>query len=136
MSGLEKSHSSTLSQAEWLLATARDWQLKVDLGRQLKFPQNIAVTLWPDMVLVSETTRQVVLLELTVPWKDRMEEQGVEDCRPDDCTAEKSSKTSLMRRKKCQDGSGSSREIRGPIKLYLNTSLITLAGLPGQGCLM
>ncbi|XP_063050108.1 uncharacterized protein LOC134444859 [Engraulis encrasicolus] len=58
-----------------LLATARDWQLKVDLGRQLKFPENIAVTtLRPDMVLVSETTRQVVLLELTVPWEDRMEE--------------------------------------------------------------
>lgn len=26
------------------------------------------------MLLVSETTRQVVLLELTVPWEDRMEE--------------------------------------------------------------
>lgn len=26
------------------------------------------------MVLVSETTRQVVLLELTVLWEDRMEE--------------------------------------------------------------
>ena len=58
------------SQAGGLLATARDWQLKVDLGRQLKFPENIAVTtLRPDMVLVSET-----LLELTVPWEDRMEE--------------------------------------------------------------
>ncbi|XP_049897834.1 uncharacterized protein LOC126388657 [Epinephelus moara] len=63
------------SQAGGLLATARDWQLKVDLGRQLKFPENIAVTtLRPDMVLVSETTKQVVLLELTVPWEDRMEE--------------------------------------------------------------
>ncbi|XP_061589349.1 uncharacterized protein LOC133454644 [Cololabis saira] len=63
------------SQAGGLLATARDWQLKVDLGRQLKFPENIAVTtLRPDMVLGSESTRQVVLLELTVPWKDRMEE--------------------------------------------------------------
>lgn len=64
------------SQAGGLLATARDWQLKVlDLGRQLKFPENIAVTtLRPDMVLVSETTRQVVLLELTVPWEERMEE--------------------------------------------------------------
>lgn len=62
-------------QAGGLLATSRDWQLKVDLGRQLKFPENIAVTtLRPDMVLVSETSRQVVLLELTVPWEDRMEE--------------------------------------------------------------
>lgn len=28
----------------------------------------------PDIVLASETTMQVVLLELTVPWEDRMEE--------------------------------------------------------------
>ena len=63
------------SQAGGLLATARDWQLKVDLGKQLKFPENIAVTtLRPDIVLVSEGTKQVVLLELTVPWEDRMEE--------------------------------------------------------------
>ena len=58
-----------------LLATARDWQLQVDLGRQLKFPANIATTsLRPDMVLTSESTKQVVLLELTVPWEDRIEE--------------------------------------------------------------
>lgn len=63
------------SHAGGLLASARDWQLKVDLGKQLKFPDNIAVTtLRPDIVLVSERTRQVVLLELTVPWEDRMEE--------------------------------------------------------------
>lgn len=28
----------------------------------------------PDMALVLETTRQVVLLEFTVPWEDQMEE--------------------------------------------------------------
>ena len=75
MLGLGRSHGSPGVKQGGLLATARDWQLKVDLGRQLKFPENIAVTtLRPDMVLVSETTRQVVLLELTVPWEDRMEE--------------------------------------------------------------
>ncbi|XP_063080140.1 uncharacterized protein LOC134470047 [Engraulis encrasicolus] len=58
-----------------LLTTARDWQLLVDLGRQLRFPDNIAsTTLRPDMVLTSTSSRQVVLLELTVPWEDRMEE--------------------------------------------------------------
>ncbi|XP_061896833.1 uncharacterized protein LOC133645919 [Entelurus aequoreus] len=58
-----------------LLATARDWQLHVDLGRQLKFPANIASTsLRPDMVLTSESTKQVVLLELTVPWEERIDE--------------------------------------------------------------
>lgn len=44
-------------------------------SRGLKFPENIVVTtLGPDIFLVSETTRQVVLLELTVPLEDRMEE--------------------------------------------------------------
>ncbi|XP_026079824.1 uncharacterized protein LOC113057031 [Carassius auratus] len=58
-----------------LLSTARDWQLQVDLGRQLKFPGNITATsLHPDMVLTSESTKQVVILELTVPWEDRIEE--------------------------------------------------------------
>lgn len=51
-----------------LLATAWNWQLKVDLGKQLKFPDIITETsLRSDMVLVSEITGQVVLLELTVP---------------------------------------------------------------------
>ncbi len=63
------------NSAGGLLATAHDWQLKVDLGRQLRFPETIATnTLRPDMVLFSESSRQVVLLELTVPWEDRMEE--------------------------------------------------------------
>ena len=58
-----------------LLATARDWILQVDLERRLKFPQNIyATSLRPDIVLSSESTKQVVLLELTVPWEDRLEE--------------------------------------------------------------
>lgn len=49
-----------------LLATACDCQLKVDLGRQLRFPDTITViTLRPHVVLVSETTRQGVMLELT-----------------------------------------------------------------------
>ncbi|XP_053332775.1 uncharacterized protein LOC128506382 [Clarias gariepinus] len=58
-----------------ILTSARDWQLLVDLERQLKFPSHIAVTtLRPDIVLVSEATKQAVLLELTVPWEDRLEE--------------------------------------------------------------
>ncbi|TWW64138.1 hypothetical protein D4764_03G0011460 [Takifugu flavidus] len=58
-----------------LLTTAQDWKLQVDLGRQLKFPEHISTTsLRPDMVLTSESTKQVVLVELTVPWEDRLEE--------------------------------------------------------------
>ncbi|XP_036071215.1 uncharacterized protein LOC112142521 [Oryzias melastigma] len=75
-----------------LLTTAQDWELKVDLGKQLKFPETItSTTLRPDMLLISEATKQVVLLELTVPWEDRIDEANerkrakyadlVEECR-------------------------------------------------------
>lgn len=53
----------------------RTGTLKVHLGRQLRSPENIAeTTLRPDIDLVSETTRQAVLLELTIPREDWMEE--------------------------------------------------------------
>ncbi len=49
--------------------------MRVDLGRQLKFPEEIAVTsLRPDIVLWSQATRQVALIKLTVPWEERIEE--------------------------------------------------------------
>ena len=75
-----------------LLSTARDWVMTVDLERQLKIPSHITQTrLRPDIILVSEATKQLLLLELTVPWEERMEEaqerkrekyqELVEDCR-------------------------------------------------------
>lgn len=56
------------------LWSAPDWELWVDLGMQLKFPDFATPTsLKPDMVLTSASSKQVLLLELTVPWEDRME---------------------------------------------------------------
>lgn len=47
----------------------------MDLGKQLRFPKDIVETsLRPDIVLLSETSKQVILLELTVLWEERMEE--------------------------------------------------------------
>lgn len=47
-----------------LLFTAQDWWMKVDL----KIPANIIqTTLRPGVILVSESTKQFILLELTVP---------------------------------------------------------------------
>lgn len=58
-----------------LLNNVQDWQLIVDLARQLKFLQNITKSsLRPDILLVSETTKDVVMPELTVPWLEWMEE--------------------------------------------------------------
>ncbi|XP_061747756.1 uncharacterized protein LOC133545995, partial [Nerophis ophidion] len=88
----EKSTPAARDTSSSLLATARDWELSVDLGKQLKFPDVVAKrTLRPDIVLTSVASKQVILLELTVPWEDRMEEanerksakysQLVEECR-------------------------------------------------------
>lgn len=65
--------------------------MTVDLERQLKISSYITQNLLrPDIILVSEVTRQLILLELTVPWEERMEEaqekkrtkyqEQVEDC--------------------------------------------------------
>ncbi|KAK0136623.1 hypothetical protein N1851_027196 [Merluccius polli] len=54
-----------------VLATASDWEMRVDIRKQLKFTHT---SLRPDIVLWSKGTKQVVLIELTVPWEERMEE--------------------------------------------------------------
>ncbi|XP_061571176.1 uncharacterized protein LOC133424524 [Cololabis saira] len=66
---------SQAKPAASLLTSAVDWDLRVDLGKQLKFPDYITTTsLRPDIVLSSVSSRQVLLIELTVPWEDRIEE--------------------------------------------------------------
>lgn len=66
--------------------------MTVDLETQLKIARHITQSkLRTDIILVSEATKQLVLLELTVPWEDRMEEaqerkrekyqELVEECR-------------------------------------------------------
>lgn len=56
-----------------ILQHASDWEMQADLKRKLVFPQEVAVTsLRPDMVLMSRSTRVIVVAELTVPWEDRL----------------------------------------------------------------
>lgn len=58
-----------------LLFTAQDWRMEVDLCKQLQFPPHITETmLRPDIVLWSDSSKQVLMLELTVPLVERMEE--------------------------------------------------------------
>ena len=46
-----------------------------DLQTQLVFPPEIAVLrLRPDIVMWSGSTRNLIIIELTVPWEERMEE--------------------------------------------------------------
>lgn len=52
-----------------------DWHLKVDFGKQLEYRENVMATSFcPDIVLFSETSKRVRMMELTVPWEERMEE--------------------------------------------------------------
>ena len=72
----EKPTPAVRATSSGLRAAAQDWELKVDLGKQLKFPENAAAaaTLQPHMVLISEASEQIVLRELPVPWEDRIRE--------------------------------------------------------------
>ena len=74
-----------------LLTTAKNRQMHADLRKQLVFPSEVTRTcLRPDIVLWSPTTKSLVMIELTVPWEERIEEayerklakyqELVEDC--------------------------------------------------------
>ena len=62
---------------ESYMTTARDWKLQVDGKTRMKIPEYIVNTsLRPDMVLISEITKQIGVVELTVPTEDRIEISG------------------------------------------------------------
>lgn len=64
----EETHTPETKYAIGLLASAADWQLKADLGKQLRFPEHvIQTTLHPGMLIFSNATKQMIMLELTVP---------------------------------------------------------------------
>lgn len=67
-------HPPTKTEAGQL-AMARDWKMLVDIGQQLIFPPEIAVTtLRPDLVLWSPSLKTVYIIELTVPWENSTNE--------------------------------------------------------------
>ena len=48
--------------------------MRVDLKTRLQFPREITqTTLRPDIVIWSTASKQVLLIELTVPWEERIE---------------------------------------------------------------
>ena len=62
---------SAPSEKTLLLSTAPDWELFVDLGEQVKFSDYIVQTqLRPDMILVLNIMKQVIMWELTVSWEE------------------------------------------------------------------
>ena len=56
---------------------AGDWSMTVDLDGKLKVPERVAETnLRPDMILLSNSTRRMGIVELTVPSEERIEVSG------------------------------------------------------------
>ncbi|XP_069128713.1 uncharacterized protein [Argopecten irradians] len=55
------------------LGCAGDWEMRVDLGKKLAFPEVVKTALRPDIVLVSSSKKKLVMVELTVPWETRCE---------------------------------------------------------------
>jgi hypothetical protein len=58
------------------LSTATDWELAVDLSNYDKYPECVRASgLRPDLVVHSPSTKRLLLVQLTVPWESRMDEQ-------------------------------------------------------------
>lgn len=55
-------------------AWGQSWEMRVDLGRKLCFPQVVQTSLRPEVVIWSEEERRIIMIELTVPWEDGCEE--------------------------------------------------------------
>lgn len=54
---------------------AQDWSLSVDLKKQLRFSQHIVSTnLGSDILQVSESTKNIIMMEVTLPWQGRLGE--------------------------------------------------------------
>jgi len=59
------------------LTAAKDWKVNVDVDTGLKIPTEICNTdLRPDLIMVSRKTKQLGIMELTVPNEDRIEVSG------------------------------------------------------------
>merc|ERR1711879_459838 len=53
------------------------WKMSVDVDNQLQVPSDVTTTnLRPDITLISRSTRQFGIIELTVPTEERVEVSG------------------------------------------------------------
>ncbi|XP_061917856.1 uncharacterized protein LOC133659137 [Entelurus aequoreus] len=59
------------------LQLAQGWEMEVDLGRKLLFPEAVlSTTLRPDIVMWSPEGNNIILVELTVPWEEGWSSQS------------------------------------------------------------
>lgn len=65
--------TTTHSSSKGILHKAADWVIMLDQEGSLTFPPHIATTTQrPDLVLYSDSTKTVVMVELTVPIEDNI----------------------------------------------------------------
>ena len=56
---------------------ARDWVMSIDLEKRVKIPSEISITnMRPDVIIVSKSSKQMIMVELTVPHEERVEISG------------------------------------------------------------
>ncbi|KAI7789396.1 putative tyrosine-protein kinase transmembrane receptor ROR2 [Triplophysa rosa] len=71
----QKPWAKPLTPDSGLLSIARDWEMQVVFNQGFTFPLEIAATnLRSDMVLWSSSSRTVLIVELTVPWEEAINE--------------------------------------------------------------
>jgi hypothetical protein len=70
----EGEKKSAKSTGTGILHDSKNWEMLVDLGKKLKFPEEVTHTsLRPDIVMWSRSPKLMVMVELTVPWEERVE---------------------------------------------------------------
>ena len=73
----EKKSQQSKQEPRSYLDGASDWRLLVDLENSLKVPRQVAETnLRPDILLISDSSRKMGVVELTVPSEERIELSG------------------------------------------------------------
>jgi hypothetical protein len=74
-SGQDRVAPSRAKPVEGILDAASDWKMAVDLPGVREYPEVVKQSgLRPDMVLSSESSRTLVMVELTVPYESNMSE--------------------------------------------------------------
>ena len=69
----KKKTRTTAKNPPSILHRASDWEMQVDLKKRLVFPEEVAVTsLQPDVILLSRSTKNILVAELTEPREDRI----------------------------------------------------------------
>ncbi|XP_060604907.1 uncharacterized protein LOC132757602 [Ruditapes philippinarum] len=61
-----------------VLYDSKNWEMLGDLGKKTKVPEEVTHTsLRPDIVMLAKSPKLKVMVELTVPWEERVEESYV-----------------------------------------------------------